>query len=93
MLLNHNFHRVTQGDFVSHLSLDWSIILVGLRDSLFWVMMGRQTIFFGDDEAMFAVWQDLDRIFRRRRTGTHEKDQYLLLTHIILILLSISHSL
>jgi hypothetical protein len=30
--------------------------------------------FSGDDEAMFAVWQDFDPIFRRRRTGTHEKD-------------------
>ena len=32
---------------------------------------------FGDDEAMFAIWQDFDPTFRRRQTGTHEKDHYL----------------
>ena len=34
---------------------------------------------FGDEdnEAMFTSWQDFNPNFRRRPTGTHEKDQYL----------------
>ena len=34
---------------------------------------------FGDegDETIFATWQDVNPNFRRRQTGTHEKDQYL----------------
>lgn len=33
---------------------------------------------FGDDDggAMFATWQDFDPNFRRRQSGTNEKDQY-----------------
>jgi hypothetical protein len=46
------------GDFISHLSLDWSIILIGLVPSFIGDDAETDDLFNGD-EAMFAVWQDL----------------------------------